>query len=154
VRAELKGALVGASSAAATASAWAHLVVSTGVRLGDDETSSSCVAAIWLAAVLAGMPIAVVVGRRAGDIAGRAARYRALTLFAIAGVTAAAVSLVAASVLRGVYQSDILGPMLVRALSCALLGAIVLERWARPVEELPAARAQSAVSPSGRPASG
>jgi hypothetical protein len=127
VRVELKGALVGASCAAATASAWAQLVASMGARLNEDDNGSELAAGIWVAAMLAGMPLAVMVGRRAGDIAGRVARYRAPTLFAIAGVTA------------------------VRALSCALLGALVLERWARPTEDVPTAR--TIFTPSDPPAS-
>ena len=136
---ELKGALVGASCVAATASAWTPLSTLVFDRFGHAQDPSFS-AGVWVCALLAGMPVAVYVGRRAGEIAARAARHRVRALLAIAIVTACVVSLLAAVIVRVLYRVDLLGPLLGRALACALLGAVVLERWARPAQELPAAR--------------
>jgi hypothetical protein len=143
VRGASKGTVVGLGCVAATATAWCGIEPASSALYTPGEVHTIFVAAVWVAAVVFGAPIAIRVGRYAGNLMDDYwTRHRAAKLVAIAVALATGVSAAMTLMCHAVEWSGVFVALIVRAVPCAVLAAIVLERWARlaPIpDELPPA---------------
>jgi hypothetical protein len=146
-----KGVVVAIGCVAAIATAWSSVWPTDvsarrwyNVLYHDTGVHLTFVVTVWVTAVLLGVPIAIKVGRYAGQLADDYwTRHRVAKLIGLAVGVAVAGCVTMALGCRSADWRDVFAPLLVRALPCAALAAIVLERWARlaPIPDvLPPAR--------------
>jgi hypothetical protein len=139
VRGSSKGAVVGLGCVGAIATAWSSIWPMEYYRPswyaalhGSDDVHAIFVLGVWIAAVFFGAPVAVKVGRYAGGLMDDyLIRHRAIRLVAIAAAAAVAVSAAMTLACHAIAWGDVFVALVVRAVPCAVLAAIVLERWAR-----------------------
>jgi MFS family permease len=150
VRGSSKGVVVGLGCVAATATAWSSVTPTEyyhphwyAALHTSDDVHVIFVLGVWVAAIFFGAPIAMKVGRYAGGLMDDYwTRHRAAKLVAIGVSLATAASVAMTFACHAVAWGEVFVDLVVGAVPCAVLAAIVLERWARlaPIpDELPPA---------------